>query len=144
MSPQHEDSSGVWRPSQPELGYLEDERVGVLARIDELKSRLMELEQQLQESKQEVGRRAHVEPLRPSACTEAQLLFLLQAEMERALLQGERQAELEQMESETDVIAQLQHKLDELESAIQREKDKVGWDPTHPPTHRHSGLLLVG
>ena len=37
-----------------ELGYLEDERVRVLARIDELKSRLMELEQQLQESKQEV------------------------------------------------------------------------------------------
>lgn len=46
--------------------------------------------------------------------------------MERALLQGERQAELDQMEAETDIIAQLQHKLDELESAIQREKDKVG------------------
>lgn len=47
------------------------------------------------------------------------------AEMERALLQGERQAERDQMEAETDIIAQLQHKLDELESAIQREKDKV-------------------
>lgn len=45
--------------------------------------------------------------------------------MERALLQGERQAELDQMEAESDIIAQLQHKLDELESAIQREKDKV-------------------
>lgn len=45
--------------------------------------------------------------------------------MERALLQGERQAELDQIEAETDIIAQLQHKLDELESAIQREKDKV-------------------
>lgn len=45
--------------------------------------------------------------------------------MERALLQGERQAELEQMETETEVIAQLQHKLDELESTIQKEKDKV-------------------
>lgn len=50
---------------------------------------------------------------------------LFQADMERALLQGERQAELDQMEAETDIIAQLQHKLDELESAIQREKDKV-------------------
>ena len=50
---------------------------------------------------------------------------LLQAEMERALLQGERQAELDQIEAETDIITQLQHKLDELESAIQREKDKV-------------------
>uniref|UniRef100_A0A3Q4G014 Pleckstrin homology-like domain, family B, member 1b n=1 Tax=Neolamprologus brichardi TaxID=32507 RepID=A0A3Q4G014_NEOBR len=82
-----------------ELGYLEEERVRVLARIDELKTRLTELEQQLQESKQE-------------------------AEMERALLQGERQAELDQIETEADIIAQLQHKLDELESAIQREKDK--------------------
>uniref|UniRef100_A0A8C2WEM4 Pleckstrin homology like domain family B member 1 n=1 Tax=Cyclopterus lumpus TaxID=8103 RepID=A0A8C2WEM4_CYCLU len=62
-------------------------------------TRLTELEQQLQESKQE-------------------------AEMERALLQGERQAELDQIEAETDVITQLQHKLDQLESAIQREKDK--------------------
>lgn len=49
----------------------------------------------------------------------------VQAEMERALLQGERQAELDQIEAETDIIAQLQHKLDELESVFQREKDKV-------------------
>uniref|UniRef100_UPI003AADDBFD pleckstrin homology-like domain family B member 1 n=1 Tax=Centroberyx gerrardi TaxID=166262 RepID=UPI003AADDBFD len=93
---EHEDSSSSGRL---ELGYLEDERVRVLARVDELKTRLTELEQQLQESKQE-------------------------AEMERALLQGERQAELDQIEAESDVIAQLQHRLDELESAIQREKDK--------------------
>ncbi|XP_042342249.1 LOW QUALITY PROTEIN: pleckstrin homology-like domain family B member 1 [Plectropomus leopardus] len=96
---QHEDSSSSGGAGRQELGYLEDERVRVLARIDELKSRLTELEQQLQESKQE-------------------------AEMERALLQGERQAELDQIEAETDIITQLQQKLDELESAIQREKDK--------------------
>uniref|UniRef100_A0A8C4DVE3 Pleckstrin homology-like domain family B member 1 n=1 Tax=Dicentrarchus labrax TaxID=13489 RepID=A0A8C4DVE3_DICLA len=96
---EHEDSSSSGSAGRLELGYLEDERVRVLARIDELKTRLMELEQQLQESKQE-------------------------AEMERALLQGERQAELDQIEAETDIITQLQHKLDELESAIQREKDK--------------------
>ncbi|KAG7479276.1 hypothetical protein JOB18_022160 [Solea senegalensis] len=95
---QHEDfSSGS--SGRLELGYLVDERVRVLARIDELKTRLTELEQQLQESKQE-------------------------AEMERALLQGERQAELDQIDAETDIITQLQRKLDELESAIQREKDK--------------------
>uniref|UniRef100_A0A3P8S1S0 Pleckstrin homology-like domain family B member 1 n=1 Tax=Amphiprion percula TaxID=161767 RepID=A0A3P8S1S0_AMPPE len=98
---QHEDSSSPGSAGRLELGYLEDERVRVLARIDELKTRLTELEQQLQESKQE-------------------------AEMERALLQGERQAELDQIEAETDIITQLQHKLDELESAIQREKDKDG------------------
>uniref|UniRef100_A0A673NAV8 Pleckstrin homology-like domain family B member 1 n=1 Tax=Sinocyclocheilus rhinocerous TaxID=307959 RepID=A0A673NAV8_9TELE len=82
-----------------ELGYLEEERVRVLAKVDELKARIIELEQQLQESKQE-------------------------AEIERALLQGERQAELEQIEAETEIINQLQRKLSELESTIQREKDK--------------------
>ncbi|XP_052432051.1 pleckstrin homology-like domain family B member 1 isoform X9 [Carassius gibelio] len=91
---QAEDSIG-----RLELGYLEEERVRVLAKVDELKARITELEQQLQESKQE-------------------------AEMERALLQGERQAELEQIEAETETINQLQHKLSELESTIQREKDK--------------------
>ncbi|XP_023207524.1 pleckstrin homology-like domain family B member 1 isoform X5 [Xiphophorus maculatus] len=97
--PQHEDSSGSGSASRSELTYLEDERTRVLARTDELKARLTELEQQLQESEQE-------------------------AEMERALLQGETQAELDQIEAETDVVSQLQRKLEELESAIQREKDK--------------------
>ncbi|KAM9442341.1 pleckstrin homology-like domain family B member 1 isoform 22-T22 [Salvelinus alpinus] len=98
---QHEEQSVSGGPGRTELGYLEDERVRVLARVDELKSRITELEQQLQESKQE-------------------------AEMERALLQGERQAELDQIESETEIIGQLQHKRNELENAIQREKDKEG------------------
>ncbi|XP_014856981.1 PREDICTED: pleckstrin homology-like domain family B member 1 isoform X7 [Poecilia mexicana] len=97
--PQHEDSSGSGSAGRSELTYLEDERTQVLARTDEFKTRLTELEQQLQESEQE-------------------------AEMERALLQGEMQAELDQIEAETDVVSQLQRKLEELESAIQREKDK--------------------
>uniref|UniRef100_A0A4W5RUV8 Pleckstrin homology-like domain family B member 1 n=1 Tax=Hucho hucho TaxID=62062 RepID=A0A4W5RUV8_9TELE len=96
---QHEEQSVSGGVGRAELGYLEDERVRVLARFDELKSRITELEQQLQESKQE-------------------------AEMERALLQGERQAELDQIEAETEIIRQLQHKRNELENAIQREKDK--------------------
>nr|XP_055052233.1 pleckstrin homology-like domain family B member 1 isoform X16 [Misgurnus anguillicaudatus] len=85
--------------SRLELGYLEEERVRALAKVDELKARITELEQQLQESKQE-------------------------AEMERALLQGERQAELEQIEAENEIVNQLQCKLTELETTIQREKDK--------------------
>ncbi|XP_026138344.1 pleckstrin homology-like domain family B member 1 isoform X14 [Carassius auratus] len=111
---QAEDSLGSGSIGRLELGYLEEERVRVLAKVDELKARITELEQQLQESKQE-------------------------AEMERALLQGERQAELEQIEAETEIINQLQHKLSELESTIQREKDKAchsfGW-----PLKAHSGL----
>uniref|UniRef100_A0A8C9VWJ2 Pleckstrin homology-like domain family B member 1 n=1 Tax=Scleropages formosus TaxID=113540 RepID=A0A8C9VWJ2_SCLFO len=97
---EHEDSSVSGGAGRQELAYLEEERVRVLARVDELKARVTELEQQLQESRQE-------------------------AEMERALLQGERQAELEQIEAETEIITQLQHKLSELENAVQREKDKA-------------------
>ncbi|XP_051962850.1 pleckstrin homology-like domain family B member 1 isoform X2 [Xyrauchen texanus] len=96
---QSEYSPGSGSISRLELGYLEEERVQVLAKLDELKARITELEQQLQESKQEV-------------------------EMERALLQGEREAELEQIEAETEIINQLQRKLSELESTFQREKDK--------------------
>uniref|UniRef100_A0A8C2HYX5 Pleckstrin homology-like domain family B member 1 n=1 Tax=Cyprinus carpio TaxID=7962 RepID=A0A8C2HYX5_CYPCA len=96
---QAEDSLGSGSIGRLELGYLEEERVRVLAKVDALKARITELEQHLQESKQE-------------------------AEMERALLQGERQAELEQIEAETEIINQLQHKLSELENTIQREKDK--------------------
>ncbi|XP_057206904.1 pleckstrin homology-like domain family B member 1 isoform X3 [Triplophysa rosa] len=93
------EDSGSASIGRLELGYLEEERVRVLAKVDELKARITELEQQLQESKQE-------------------------AEMERALLQGERQAELEQIEAETEIINQLQRKLSEVESTFQREKDK--------------------
>uniref|UniRef100_A0A3P8Z8F5 Pleckstrin homology-like domain family B member 1 n=1 Tax=Esox lucius TaxID=8010 RepID=A0A3P8Z8F5_ESOLU len=96
---EHEEQSVSGGVGRPELSYLEDERVRVLARVDELNSRITELEQQLQESKQE-------------------------AEMERALLLGERQAELDQIEAETEIVGQLQLKLSELENAIQREKDK--------------------
>ncbi|TRY98273.1 hypothetical protein DNTS_000617 [Danionella cerebrum] len=96
---QTEDSVGSGSISRLEVGYLEEERVRVLAKVDELKARITELEQQLQESKQE-------------------------AEMERALLQGERQAELEQIQSESDIIVQLQRRLSELESSFQRDKDK--------------------
>lgn len=38
--------------------------------------------------------------------------------MERALLQGERQAELDQMEAETDIITQLQHVFECLFSGM--------------------------
>uniref|UniRef100_A0A3B3Q5K1 Pleckstrin homology-like domain family B member 1 n=1 Tax=Paramormyrops kingsleyae TaxID=1676925 RepID=A0A3B3Q5K1_9TELE len=96
---EHEDSPVLGSAGRQELACMEEERVRVLARVDELKTRVTELEQQLQESRHE-------------------------AEMERALLQGERQAELEQMQAEAEIIAQLQRKLSEMEGAVQREKDK--------------------
>uniref|UniRef100_A0A671YIY3 Pleckstrin homology-like domain family B member 1 n=1 Tax=Sparus aurata TaxID=8175 RepID=A0A671YIY3_SPAAU len=79
--------------------YLEEERSRVLARVDDLKHRVSELEQQLQETKQE-------------------------AEMEQALLQAERRAEQEQVEAENEIISQLQLKLSQLDKATQKEKEK--------------------
>ncbi|XP_039515178.1 pleckstrin homology-like domain family B member 1 isoform X3 [Pimephales promelas] len=92
---EHEDSSVL---GQQERAYLEEERLRVLARVDELKTRVTDLEQQIQESRQE-------------------------AEMERALLQGERRAELDQVETELEIINQLQLKLNEVENATQKEKE---------------------
>ncbi|XP_030602716.1 pleckstrin homology-like domain family B member 1 isoform X4 [Archocentrus centrarchus] len=79
--------------------YLEEERNRILARVDDLKHRVSELEQQLQETKHEV-------------------------EMEQALLQAERRAEQEQVEAENEMISQLQLKLSQMDKATQKEKDK--------------------
>ncbi|KAM6907781.1 LOW QUALITY PROTEIN: pleckstrin homology-like domain family B member 1 [Xenentodon cancila] len=79
--------------------HLEEERTRILARVDELKHRVSELDQQLQETKQEV-------------------------EMEQALLHAERQAEQEQVEAENEIISQLLLRLSQLDKATQQEKDK--------------------
>ncbi|XP_019716788.1 pleckstrin homology-like domain family B member 1 isoform X7 [Hippocampus comes] len=52
----HQEHEDVVSSDRMELGYLEEERVRVLSRLDELKTRLTELEQQYQESKQEEER----------------------------------------------------------------------------------------
>ncbi|XP_068600433.1 pleckstrin homology-like domain family B member 1 [Brachionichthys hirsutus] len=85
--------------SSQEQADLGEERNRVLARVDDLKHRVSELEQQLQETQQEV-------------------------EMEQALLQAEKQAEQEQAAAERGIMSQLQLKLGQLDKAAQREKDK--------------------
>ncbi|KAJ1189937.1 hypothetical protein NDU88_006679 [Pleurodeles waltl] len=94
---EHEDSPSIMSKKEPSM--LEEERVRVLGRVDELKGRVKDLEQQLQETTREV-------------------------EMERALLQGERDAEISQLQQEQKAVEQLQHKLTDLDSSIQRERDK--------------------
>ncbi|KAM7137989.1 pleckstrin homology-like domain family B member 1 isoform 12-T14 [Macrochelys suwanniensis] len=93
---EHEDSTGF---KTKEAALLEEEWVRVLGHVDELKSHVKELEQQLQESFQE-------------------------AEMERALLQGERESEMIQLQQEQKIVQQLQEKLCELDSSIRKERDK--------------------
>ncbi|XP_056451022.1 pleckstrin homology-like domain family B member 1 isoform X6 [Gadus chalcogrammus] len=80
-------------------GPLGEERSRALGRMDELSSRVSELDLQLQETRQEV-------------------------EMERALLQAERREEEQQMEAESEMISRLQLRLQQLDEATQREKDK--------------------
>ncbi|XP_019398657.1 PREDICTED: pleckstrin homology-like domain family B member 1 [Crocodylus porosus] len=93
---EHEESTGG---RAKEAALLEEERAQVLARVDELKCCVKELEQQLQESSRE-------------------------AEMERALVQGEREAELMQLQQEQKMAQQLQEKLSGLDAAVQKERDK--------------------
>ncbi|XP_059912673.1 pleckstrin homology-like domain family B member 1 isoform X6 [Gadus macrocephalus] len=80
-------------------GPLGEERSRALGRVDELSSRVSELDLQLQETRQEV-------------------------EMERALLQAERREEEQQMEAESEMISRLQLRLQQLDEATQREKDQ--------------------
>ncbi|XP_073922706.1 pleckstrin homology-like domain family B member 1 isoform X3 [Castor canadensis] len=84
---------------QGEVLALEEERAQVLGRVEQLKVRVKELEQQLQEAARE-------------------------AEMERALLQGEREAEWTLLQKEQKAVDQLQEKLVALETGIQKERDK--------------------
>ncbi|NWV62217.1 PHLB1 protein, partial [Malurus elegans] len=95
-SPQHEKLTG---PRAKEAQRLEEERASVLGHLEQLKGRVKELEQQLQETSQE-------------------------AEMERALLQGERESEVLRLRQEQEAVQQLQEKLSSLDSSIRKERDK--------------------
>ncbi|NXT70728.1 PHLB1 protein, partial [Chaetops frenatus] len=95
-SPQHEKLTG---PRAKEAQRLEEERACVLGRLDQLKGRVKELEQQLQETSRE-------------------------AEMERALLQGERESEVVRLRQEQEAVQQLQEKLSSLDASIRKERDK--------------------
>ncbi|XP_032977695.1 pleckstrin homology-like domain family B member 1 isoform X14 [Rhinolophus ferrumequinum] len=94
---EHEDAPSS--KLQGEVLALEEERAQVLGRVEQLKVRVKELDQQLQESARE-------------------------AEMERALLQGEKEAERALLQKEQKAADQLQEKLVTLETGIQKERDK--------------------
>ncbi|XP_075377071.1 pleckstrin homology-like domain family B member 1 isoform X21 [Mycteria americana] len=93
---EHEELAG---PRAKEAQRLEEERASVLGRLDQLKGRVKELEQQLQETSRE-------------------------AEMERALLQGERESEAARLRQEQEAVQQLQEKLSSLDASIRKERDK--------------------
>ncbi|XP_078003004.1 pleckstrin homology-like domain family B member 1 isoform X25 [Phascolarctos cinereus] len=94
---EHEDAPGS--KLQGEVLALEEERAKALGRVEQLKGRVKELEHQLQESARE-------------------------AEMEGALLQGEREAERALIQKEQKAVDQVQEKLLVLETGMQKERDK--------------------
>ncbi|KAL9825959.1 pleckstrin homology-like domain family B member 1 isoform 4-T4 [Geothlypis trichas] len=95
----HHEHEKLTGPRAKEAQRLEEERAGVLGRLDQLKGRVKELEQQLQETSRE-------------------------AEMERALLQGERESEVVRLRQEQEAAQQLQEKLSSLDASIRKEWDK--------------------
>ncbi|NXR90283.1 PHLB1 protein, partial [Hypocryptadius cinnamomeus] len=96
----HHEHEKLTGPRAKEAQRLEEERAGVLGRLDQLKGRVKELEQQLQETSREVR------------------------EMERALLQGERESEVLRLRQEQEAAQQLQEKLSSLDASIRKERDK--------------------
>ncbi|NWY68201.1 PHLB1 protein, partial [Erithacus rubecula] len=95
----HHEHEKLTGPRAKEAQRLEEERASVLGRLDQLKGRVKELEQQLQETSRE-------------------------AEMERALLQGERESEVLRLRQEQEAMQQLQEKLSSLDASIRKERDK--------------------
>lgn len=100
----------------------------MFGRLDELKGRVKELEQQLQETSQEVRVWAAPKWALGSGggrSGRADTAVSPQAEMERALLQGERESEVARLQQEQEVVQQLQEKLSSLDASIRKERDKV-------------------
>ncbi|NXS80457.1 PHLB1 protein, partial [Erpornis zantholeuca] len=95
----HHEHEKLTGPRAKEAQRLEEERASVLGRLDQLKGRVKELEQQLQETSRE-------------------------AEMEWALLQGERESEVVRLRQEQEAVQQLQEKLSSLDASIRKERDK--------------------
>ncbi|NXR75611.1 PHLB1 protein, partial [Pycnonotus jocosus] len=96
----HHEHEKLTGPRAKEAQRLEEERASVLAHLDQLKGRVKELEQQLQETSREVR------------------------EMEQALLQGERESEVVRLRQEQEAVQQLQEKLSSLDASIRKERDK--------------------
>ncbi|NWV94766.1 PHLB1 protein, partial [Machaerirhynchus nigripectus] len=96
----HHEHEKLTGPRAKEAQRLEEERASVLGCLDQLKGRVKELEQQLQETSREVR------------------------EMERALLQGERESEVMRLRQEQEAVQQLQEKLSSLDASIRKERDK--------------------
>uniref|UniRef100_A0A3Q3DZ61 Pleckstrin homology-like domain family B member 1 n=1 Tax=Hippocampus comes TaxID=109280 RepID=A0A3Q3DZ61_HIPCM len=122
---QHED---VVSSDRMELGYLEEERVRVLSRLDELKTRLTELEQQYQESKQEVAKSEYPEKIHTGTGRIWKLHAVrpkAESNPERANVEAERQALRRLQEGHAELKNQLHNCPESLREQLQEQFKRV-------------------
>ncbi|XP_060689299.1 pleckstrin homology-like domain family B member 1 isoform X3 [Hemiscyllium ocellatum] len=89
------------RNAKERIIQVEEDCVCILNNVEEINRKIKELDNQMEESSQEV-------------------------EMERALLEGERNSEISHVQYEKDVLEQLQKKITDLETSVTSEKVKDG------------------
>ncbi|XP_043928380.1 pleckstrin homology-like domain family B member 2 [Protopterus annectens] len=82
-----------------DLIYIEEERLHVLSNMEELEQKIKDLDNQMEESSREL-------------------------DMEFALLEGEQESEMSQLQNEKEVVEQLNTKIHDLEGNVISEKAK--------------------
>uniref|UniRef100_A0A672SZ70 Pleckstrin homology like domain family B member 2 n=1 Tax=Sinocyclocheilus grahami TaxID=75366 RepID=A0A672SZ70_SINGR len=97
---------------------IEEERIQVLNNMEELELKIKDLDNQMEESIREL-------------------------EVERALLEGEQDSEMAQLQQEKDALEQLKEKMADIENKAQTEKsqDKAKLDAEHVKLERLAHLL---
>ncbi|XP_062841879.1 pleckstrin homology-like domain family B member 2 [Trichomycterus rosablanca] len=99
--------------SKQEVTRIEEERIQVFNNMEELEQKIKELDNQMDESESE-------------------------AEVERALLEGEQESEMAQLQQEKEALEQLKDKMADLEKKVQDEKtqDKAQLDAERAKVER--------
>uniref|UniRef100_A0A8B9RG22 Pleckstrin homology-like domain family B member 1 n=1 Tax=Astyanax mexicanus TaxID=7994 RepID=A0A8B9RG22_ASTMX len=101
-----------------EVTRIEEERIQVLNNMEELEQKIKELDNQMEESVREM-------------------------EVERALLEGEQDSEISQLQQEKEALEQLKDKMADMEKKVQTEKsqDKAQLDAERVKVERLAALL---
>uniref|UniRef100_A0A8B9RG71 Pleckstrin homology-like domain family B member 2 n=1 Tax=Astyanax mexicanus TaxID=7994 RepID=A0A8B9RG71_ASTMX len=116
--PSSECGGGPEEEVKQEVTRIEEERIQVLNNMEELEQKIKELDNQMEESVREM-------------------------EVERALLEGEQDSEISQLQQEKEALEQLKDKMADMEKKVQTEKsqDKAQLDAERVKVERLAALL---